>query len=146
MYILSTCVVPYTVDFVAGPNHPIPAVHNLGGEQTLSTLAALLAVKESALEAMLTQRVVVTRGETFTKQLGLDDANLTRDAIIKSLYEVPCRIHEQISLFIKNYVVGGEEGSSRPPRNRPVEENLQAVGALPYCVVLQHSIAADTVT
>lgn len=45
-------------------------------------------MEESALEAMLTQRVVVTRGETFTKQLGLDDANLTRDAIVKSLYEV----------------------------------------------------------
>lgn len=57
-------------------------------EQALSTLAACLAVEESALEAMLTQRVVVTRGETFTKQLGLDEANLTRDAIVKSLYEV----------------------------------------------------------
>lgn len=45
-------------------------------------------MEESALEAMLTQRVVVTRGETFTKQLSLDDANLTRDAIVKSLYEV----------------------------------------------------------
>lgn len=40
---------------------------------------------------MLTQRTVVTLGETFTKQLGLDDANLTRDAIVKSLYEVQCR-------------------------------------------------------
>lgn len=60
----------------------------LGGEQTLSTLATLLAVEELALERMLTQRVVVTRGETFTKQLGLNDANLTRDAIVKSLYEV----------------------------------------------------------
>ncbi|CAN0252584.1 unnamed protein product, partial [Ectocarpus fasciculatus] len=48
---------------------------------------AFLAVEESALEAMLTQRVVVTRGETFTKQLSTDDANLTRDAIVKSLYE-----------------------------------------------------------
>lgn len=57
-------------------------------EQTLSTLAAFLAVEESALEAMLTQRTVVTLGETFTKQLGLDDANLTRDAIVKSLFEV----------------------------------------------------------
>lgn len=56
--------------------------------QALSTLAGFLAVEESALEAMLTQRVVVTRGETFTKQLGLEDANLTRDAIVKSLYEV----------------------------------------------------------
>lgn len=37
---------------------------------------------------MLTQRVVVTRGEIFTKQLSVEDANLTRDAIVKSLYEV----------------------------------------------------------
>jgi len=58
------------------------------GAQTLSTLASFLAVEESALEAMLTQRTVVTIGETFTKQLGLEDANLTRDAIVKSLYEV----------------------------------------------------------
>lgn len=57
-------------------------------EQTLATLAEFLAVEETALESMLTQRVVVTRGETFTKQLSLDDANLTRDAIVKSLYEV----------------------------------------------------------
>lgn len=57
-------------------------------EQTMSTLAECLAVEETALESMLTQRVVVTRGETFTIQLSLDDANLTRDAIVKSLYEV----------------------------------------------------------
>ncbi|CAM9539979.1 unnamed protein product, partial [Ectocarpus fasciculatus] len=59
----------------------------ISDRETLSTLAAFLAVEESALEAMLTQRVVVTRGETFTKQLSADDANLTRDAIVKSLYE-----------------------------------------------------------
>lgn len=46
---------------------------------------------KSALEAMLTQRVVKTRGEVFTKQLNVQDANLTRDAIVASLYEVGCR-------------------------------------------------------
>lgn len=40
------------------------------------------------LESMLTQRVVITRGEVFTKQMSLADADLTRDAIVKSLYEV----------------------------------------------------------
>ncbi len=60
----------------------------LFGFQTLSTLASFLAVEESALEAMLTQRTVFTMGETFTIQLGLEDANFTRDAIVKSLYEV----------------------------------------------------------
>lgn len=65
---------------------------NFSFPQTLSTLAAFLAVEESALEAMLTQRVVVTRGETFTKQLSAADANLTRDAIVKSLYEVRARV------------------------------------------------------
>lgn len=48
----------------------------------------LLGVEESVLEAMVTQRVVTTRGEVFTKQLGVHDADLTRDAIVKSLYEV----------------------------------------------------------
>ncbi len=60
----------------------------LVGGQTLSTLAGFLAVEEADLEAMLTQRAVVTRGETFTKLLSVADANLTRDAIVKSLYEV----------------------------------------------------------
>lgn len=50
----------------------------------------MLGVTERVLEAMLTQRVVTTRGEVFTKQLGVVDADLTRDAIVKSLYEVRC--------------------------------------------------------
>lgn len=37
---------------------------------------------------MLTQTVTVARGETFTKQLSPDNADLARDAIVKSLYEV----------------------------------------------------------
>lgn len=56
--------------------------------QTLSTLAGFLAVEETKLEAMLTQRVTVVGGEAFTKKLGVNDANLTRDAVVKSLYEV----------------------------------------------------------
>lgn len=40
------------------------------------------------MESMLTQRVVVTRGEVFTKQLDVPNAELTRDAIVKSLFEV----------------------------------------------------------
>lgn len=42
----------------------------------------------SSMESMLTQRVVVTRGEVFTKQLDVPNAELTRDAIVKSLFEV----------------------------------------------------------
>ncbi|CAM9886122.1 unnamed protein product, partial [Ectocarpus sp. 12 AP-2014] len=53
----------------------------------LATLASLLGVEEAVLEKMLTQRVVQTRGEVFVKQLEENDANLTRDAIVKSLYE-----------------------------------------------------------
>lgn len=45
-------------------------------------------MEEDVLEAMLTQRVVTTRKEVFTKQLSAPDADLTRDAIVKSLYEV----------------------------------------------------------
>lgn len=56
--------------------------------QALSTLASLLGVTEAVLKSMLTQRVVTTRGEVFTKQLSVPDADLTRDAIVKSLYEV----------------------------------------------------------
>lgn len=56
--------------------------------QMLKTLAALLLVEEDVLEAMLTRRTVNTRGETFTKKLGVQDADFTRDGIVKSLYEV----------------------------------------------------------
>lgn len=56
--------------------------------QALEKLSALLGVKASLVEEMLTQRVVKTRTEVFTKQLGVQDASLTRDAIVKSLYEV----------------------------------------------------------
>lgn len=56
--------------------------------QALERLSALLGVTAPLVESMLTQRVVKTRGEVFTKQLEVQDANLTRDAIVKSLYEV----------------------------------------------------------
>lgn len=56
--------------------------------QALSMLAALLGLEDSALEGMLTVRVVTTRGETFTVQYSVADAELARDAIVKSLYEV----------------------------------------------------------
>lgn len=56
--------------------------------QALATMASLLGVEEAVLEKMLTKRVVKTRGEVFEKKLEVQDANLTRDAIVKSLYEV----------------------------------------------------------
>lgn len=56
--------------------------------QALATVGSLLGVEEALLETMLTQRVVRTRGEVFEKKLEVQDANLTRDAIVKSLYEV----------------------------------------------------------
>ncbi|CAM9169756.1 unnamed protein product [Laminaria digitata] len=62
-------------------------IASISDREALSTLATLLGVKESALEALLTQRVVATLGEVFTKQLSVPDANLTRDAIVTSLYE-----------------------------------------------------------
>lgn len=51
----------------------------------------MLGVEGLALDAMLTQSVTIARGETFTKQLSPANANLTRDAIVKSLYEVRVR-------------------------------------------------------
>lgn len=56
--------------------------------QALATVGSLLGVEEAVLEKMLTQRVVKTRGEVFEKKLEVQDANLTRNAIVKSLYEV----------------------------------------------------------
>lgn len=49
----------------------------------------LLGVEETLLEAMLTERIIITRNEKFTRKLDVADAELTRDAIVKSLYEVP---------------------------------------------------------
>ncbi|CAM9488990.1 unnamed protein product, partial [Ectocarpus sp. 13 AM-2016] len=68
-------------------DHQQGEIADISDSETLSTLARLLGLGEGALRKMLTQRVVVTRGETFIIQLGLDDANLVRDAIVKSLYE-----------------------------------------------------------
>ncbi|CAM9932796.1 unnamed protein product [Scytosiphon promiscuus] len=68
-------------------DHEQGAIASISDREALSRLSTFLGVEEGALEEMLTQRVVVTRGETFTKQLGLEDANLTRNAIVKSLYE-----------------------------------------------------------
>ena len=61
-------------------------------------------MEESALEAMLTQTVTVARGETFTKQLSPDNADLTRDAIVKSLYEV------RVLFCLAGKLMGGGNG------------------------------------
>lgn len=45
-------------------------------------------MEAEVVRAMLTQRVVTTRGEVFEKKLGVQDAERTRDAIVKALYEV----------------------------------------------------------
>jgi myosin heavy subunit len=55
-------------------------------EQALDDAAAVLGVTPSALSALLTQRAVTTRGETFTVPLTATDAALTRDATAKALY------------------------------------------------------------
>lgn len=68
--------------------------------QALSTLSGLLGVEEEKLESMLLQRVIKTRGEVFVRQLSVPDADLTRDAIVKSLYEV--RPRQSHLLFSRN--------------------------------------------
>lgn len=58
-------------------------------KQTLATTAELLGVEVQNLENMLTLKVVpVLRGEVFTKRLGVKEAVRSRDAAVKSLYEV----------------------------------------------------------
>lgn len=56
--------------------------------QALDVLSSLMGVEASVVEAMLTLREVKARGEVYTKKLGVQDANLTRDALVKSMYEV----------------------------------------------------------
>ncbi|CAM9264982.1 unnamed protein product, partial [Sphacelaria rigidula] len=68
-------------------DHEQGEVASVADRAALATLAELLGVEEVVMEAMLTQRVVTTRGEIFTKQLSVQDASFTRDAIVKSLYE-----------------------------------------------------------
>ncbi|CAM9208802.1 unnamed protein product [Ascophyllum nodosum] len=55
--------------------------------QVLDVLSGLMGIEASAVETMLTRRDVKAGGEVYTKKLGVQDANLTRDAIVKSLYE-----------------------------------------------------------
>lgn len=58
----------------------------------METLAALLGLDSALVKSMLTERVVKTRTETFTIKLKVEEASLTRDAIVKSLYEVGPRL------------------------------------------------------
>lgn len=51
-------------------------------------LASLLGVDDAMLERMLLQRVVEARGDVIIRHLDVQDAERTRDAIVKSLYEV----------------------------------------------------------
>eukprot|EP00752_Nemacystus_decipiens_P009380 g8383.t1 len=62
-------------------------IAGISDRAALATVGSLLGVAEMVLEKMLTERVVKTRGEVFEKKLEVQDANLTRDAIVKSLYE-----------------------------------------------------------
>ena len=73
--------------------------------QALSTLSSLVGVPVSSMESMLTQRVVVTRGEVFTKQLDVSNAELTRDAIVKSLFEVRRGWYRLSLRYTLDYVV-----------------------------------------
>ncbi|CAM9385107.1 unnamed protein product [Phaeothamnion confervicola] len=53
----------------------------------LTRVAALAGVGEDALRALLCQRTVKARGESFTKQLTVQEAMYARDATAKALYE-----------------------------------------------------------
>lgn len=56
-----------------------------------------MGVEAALLEAMLTRRVVKTGREEFTKKLGVQDAALSRDAVVKALFQVRERPHPQQS-------------------------------------------------
>ncbi|CAM9410394.1 unnamed protein product, partial [Sphacelaria rigidula] len=69
-------------------DHQEGPVAAISDRETLETTANLLGVGVKNLEDMLTIKVVpVTRGEVFTKRLGIKEAVRSRDAAIKSLYE-----------------------------------------------------------
>eukprot|EP00904_Undaria_pinnatifida_P007253 jgi/Undpi1/3658/HiC_scaffold_16.g07028.m1 len=53
----------------------------------LGKLSALMGIDTALLETMLTKRVVKTGREEFTKKLGVQDAGLSRDAVVKALFE-----------------------------------------------------------
>ena len=61
--------------------------------QALGKLSALMGIDTALLETMLTKRVVKTGREEFTKKLGVQDAGLSRDAVVKALFEVCDRLH-----------------------------------------------------
>ena len=48
----------------------------------------MMGVDAALVEAMLTKRVVKTGREEFTKKLGVQDAALSRDAVVKALFQV----------------------------------------------------------
>lgn len=76
--------------------------------QALERLAELVAIQVGELEAMLTVRKVKQGLEVFSKQLDVQDAARTRDAIVKALYEVGT---EGYSLQMKEVWGGGGLGA-----------------------------------
>lgn len=54
----------------------------------MDLLGSLLGLEADVVNAMLRQREVTTMGETFNKRLGVQEAERTRDAIVKAVYEV----------------------------------------------------------
>lgn len=57
------------------------------GLHYLKTAADLLKIDHNELRLLLTQRQVETRGETFHVSLTVREANFTRDAVTKAIYE-----------------------------------------------------------
>lgn len=53
-----------------------------------------MGVDAALVEAMLTKRVVKTGREEFTKKLGVQDAALSRDAVVKALFQVRKRLQQ----------------------------------------------------
>ncbi|CAM9708868.1 unnamed protein product, partial [Choristocarpus tenellus] len=72
-------------------DHEQGEVATVADEEALAHLAFLLGVTGDSLKSLLTQRVVKTRGEVFTKLYGMQEATRVRDAVVKALYQAMFR-------------------------------------------------------
>lgn len=102
-------------------------------------MSALMGIDAALLEAMLTKRMVKTGREEFTKKLGVQDAALSRDAVVKALFQVRKRLRTAEprtrtcapAHIIR--VIGAESQATGEHRWRAIANSWQARCSCRFC-------------
>ena len=74
------------INFNAVENDGGQEIAEIGDKRSLANAAKMLDVDEEMLRTALTERIMITRGDAITIQLGPDKALDSRDALAKTIY------------------------------------------------------------